>query len=297
MNIPFVDLKAQYDSIQDEIIPKVEEVFKSTKFIQGPDVAIFEESFAKYHDTKYCVGVNSGTDALILGMRALGFAPGDEVIIPTNTFIATALGASENNLKTVFVDIDPDDYGINLEDLRNKITKKTRAIIVVHLYGQPDKLEAIQQIIKESGQDIHLIEDACQAHGAEYKGKKVGSFGIFSAFSFYPGKNLGAYGDGGALLTNDPDLAQKIILLREYGQKKKYHHEIIGTNTRLDTVQAAILNVKLKYLSDWTQKRQQAAKWYSEMLQEMSNSIKTPSLLKDRMSVFHVVYLLGNFCG
>ncbi len=287
MQIPFVDLKTQFDSIQNEIEEAVNTVFHATNFIQGSDVSQFENSFAKHHGAKYCISVNSGTDALILGMRALHLSAGDEVIIPVNTFIATSLAASENGFKPVFVDIDPKDYGINLNDLKKKITRKTKAIIVVHLYGQPDKLKEIQKIIKESGKKIHLIEDACQAHSADYKGKKVGTFGIFSAFSFYPGKNLGAYGDGGALVTNNKKIANEVKLLREYGQRKKYYHDIVGTNTRLDTIQAAILNVKLKHLKEWTRARQQAAKWYNDLLKNVS-TVQTPAMFKDRMSVYHL---------
>lgn len=288
MNIPFVDLQSQYQGIKKEIDVAVGTVLSHTKFIQGPEVSQFEKEFAKFIHAKECIGLNSGTDALILGIRALGLTPHDEIILPVNTFIATALGISENKLKPVFVDIDKNDYGMDLEDLKKKITPRTKAIIVVHLFGQPEKIDEIKKIIRKTKQKIYLIEDACQAHGAKYKGKRVGTFGIFSAFSFYPGKNLGAYGDGGAIVTNSATLAKKCRMLREYGQEKKYVHKTVGINSRLDTLQAAILLVKLKHLEDWNKKRQKMARYYSELLREAFPKMKTPLLAKDRLSVFHL---------
>jgi dTDP-4-amino-4,6-dideoxygalactose transaminase len=288
MNISFVDLKAQYSSIKKEIDRTVSGVISNAHFIQGPEVSLFEKEFAQYLGAAYCIGVNSGTDALILGIRSLELMPGDEVIVPVNTFIATALGVTENRLKPVFVDMDSEDYGISLDDLKKKITKKTKAIIVVHLYGKPDKLDEIQKIIRESGQKIYLIEDACQAHGALYNKKNVGGIGVFSAFSFYPGKNLGAYGDGGAIVTNDEALALKYRMSREYGQKVKYHHESLGINSRLDTMQAAILRVKLAHLDSWNKKRQALAGYYTKKLQLLSAHVKTPRDFINRKSVFHL---------
>ena len=288
MTIPFVDLKIQYQSIKKHIDTAISEVITNTRFIQGKEVSLFEKEFATFLGAKYCIGVNSGTDALILGIRALNLNPGDEVIVPVNTFIATALGVSENKLKPVFVDMDPEDYGMDLDDLEKKITSKTRAILPVHLFGQPEKLDEIKKIIKKSEKQIYLIEDACQAHGAEYKGKKVGSMGIFSAFSFYPGKNLGAYGDGGAIVTNDAKLAETYHMLREYGSKVKYIHDTVGTNTRLDTIQAAILRVKLQYLEKWNNKRQQNAALYTKLFQKELPNIKTPPYILGRESVFHL---------
>ena len=288
MLIPFVDLKSQYQSIKKEINLAIKKVILSSQFIQGEEVKKFEEEFANYLGAKYCIGVNSGTDALILGIRALEIEKGSEIIVPANTFIATALGVSENGLKPVFVDIDEQDYGINIADLKRKINSKTKAIILVHLYGQPDKIDEVKEIIKKSGKKIYLIEDACQAHGAKYKGKRVGNFGIFSAFSFYPGKNLGAYGDGGAIVTNDKKLAEKIKLLREYGQKKKYYHETLGINSRLDSIQAAILRVKLKYLNKWNKERQEHALLYNKLIQKNIPEIVTPKFFSDRESVFHL---------
>lgn len=288
MTIPFVDLKVQYQSIKKQIDAAISEVISNTRFIQGKEVSLFEQEFAKFLGVKYCIGVNSGTDALILGIRALGLKPGDEVIVPVNTFIATALGISENKLKPVFVDMDPEDYGMDLTDLEKKITSKTRAILPVHLFGQPEKLDEINKIIKKSGKKIYLIEDACQAHGAQYKGKRVGTMGIFSAFSFYPGKNLGAYGDGGAIVTNDAKLAETYHMLREYGSKVKYIHDTVGTNTRLDTIQAAVLRVKFQYLKKWNKKRQQNAALYTTLLHKELPNIKTPLKISGRESVFHL---------
>lgn len=282
MHVPFVDLASQYKSLKKPLDRAIASVISETRFIHGLEVNEFEKEFAKYIGARYCVSVNSGTDALILGIRALNLPAGCEVIVPVHTFMATALGATQNGLIPVFVDEDPTDFGMDLGDLKKKITKKTKAIIVVHLYGQPDKLDKIQTIIKETGRTIHLIEDACQAHGAMFHGKKVGSFGVFSAFSFYPGKNLGAYGDGGAIVTGDPKLAHKVELLREYGQEKKYHHTSIGVNSRLDTIQAAILRTKLPYLDYWNKKRRTWAAYYSKRLM---NNVKIPP---DHSGVFHL---------
>jgi len=286
--IPFVDLKIQYRLLKKSIDRAIADVIASSQFIGGTQVESFEQEFGKYLGITHCISVNSGTDALILGLRALGLRPGDEVIIPVNTFIATALGATENNLKPVFVDIDPDDDYISLNDLKNKITGKTKAIIVVHLYGQPEKLNEIHKIILDSGNSIYLIEDASQAHGAEYSGNKVGTFGIFSAFSFYPGKNLGAYGDGGAIVTNNDSLAQKYRLLREYGQKVKYFHDSRGINSRLDAIQAAILRVKLAKLDYWNEQRRTIASEYNKKLYHLADYVKTPTEYPDRKSVYHL---------
>lgn len=287
MFIPLVDLKAQFQTIKAELNKAIFKVINETKFIQGQDVNKFEEEFAQYIGAKYCLGVNSGTDALILGVRALNL-PSGEVLIPANTYISTALAASGNSLKPVFVDVDENDFGINLADLQRKINSRTRALIVVHLYGQPDKIDEIKKIIKKPRKKIYLIEDACQAHGAKYKGFKVGNFGIFSAFSFYPGKNLGAYGDAGALVTNQTKLAGKLRLLREYGQRKKYFHDCLGTNSRLDTIQAGILRVKLKYLDKWNSNRKQIALQYTKLLNKKIPQIKTPKVFPERESVFHL---------
>jgi len=285
--IPFVDLAQQYKALKNEVQKAIVPIFKNGHFIGGAEVDLFEKEFALYLGAKYCVTVNSGTDALILGLRALSFEKGDEVLVPTNTFVATALGISENGYKPVFIDCDI-DYGINLSDLKRKITKKTKAIILVHLYGRPDKIDEVKKIISETGQKIHLIEDACQAHGAEYKGKKVGTFGILSFFSFYPGKNLGAYGDGGAIITDDSALEKKCRLLHQYGQEKKYYHKILGVNSRLDTVQAAILLTKLKHLEMWNGQRRKAAVLYTNLLNKVLPDIIAPHEYEGRKSVYHL---------
>ena len=288
MNVPLVDLTKQYQYLKNDIDKAILKVLTSTRFIHGEEVVKFEKEFAQYLGASHCITVNSGTDALILGMRALDLSPEDEIIVPVNTFIATALGVSENGLKPVFVDNDKNDYGMNLEDLKKKITSKTKAIVIVHLFGQPEKIDEIREIIKASGKNIYLIEDACQAHGAVYKGKKVGTFGIFSAFSFYPGKNLGAYGDGGAIVTNDDTLAVKCSMLREYGQKAKYVHQCLGINSRLDTIQAAVLRVKLPHLDRWNNKRQQIASYYTKQIRKYLPSVLIPHITPGRQSVFHL---------
>ncbi len=286
MRVPFVDLKAQYKIYKKEIDRAISETLAESQFIHGQAVNRFENEFARYLHADYAVALNSGTDALILGFRALELSPGDEVIVQANTYIATALGASENSLKPVFVDCDPADYGIDPSDLKKKINARTKAVIVTHLFGQPEKMDEIRAIIRKFGRKIHLVEDACQAHGAKYKGKRVGTFGIFSAFSFYPGKNLGAYGDGGAVVTGSSTLANKLLRLREYGQKKKYIHVSKGINSRLDTIQAAILLAKLPHLEEWNRSRQKMAQYYTKHLSGIVE--KTPVHLHDRAGIFHV---------
>jgi dTDP-4-amino-4,6-dideoxygalactose transaminase len=289
MDIPFVDLAAQYRSLKPDIDAAILRVMESGRFVGGDEVSSFEAEFADYIGVNHCIGVNSGTDALILGIRALGFSPGDEVIVPANTFIATALSVSENGLTPVFVDCD-DSYGMSLTDLERKITKKTHAVIAVHLYGRPDDIGGIRAVILKSGRKIHLIEDACQAHGAEYRGDRVGSFGSFAAFSFYPGKNLGAYGDAGAVVTNDPDLAKRVRLLHEYGSPKKYVHDTSGINSRMDELQAAVLRIKLPHLVAWNIRRQDIAVRYRTAL--VDTGIGLPPEDGERESVYHLFPVL-----
>ncbi len=285
--IPFIDLAAQYRSIKQEIDRALVDTLTSGHFIHGKQVEAFEKEFAAYIGSRYCIGVNSGTDALLIGIRALGFQPGDEIIIPSNTFLSTITAIVENGLKPVLVDIQEDDYGIDLTDLERKITSKTRAVIVVHLFGQPEKIDEIQDIISEADHHIDLIEDTCQAHGAYYKGKIVGTYGIFSAFSFYPGKNLGAYGDGGAITTNSPKIAAMVRLLHDHGQDAKYRHVIIGLNSRLDEMQAAVLRVKLHHLNEWNAQRIEIAAYYTKLMSEKIPFIKTLPTLPDRESVYN----------
>jgi len=261
MNVPFLDLKAQYMSIKDEIHTAIENVLEKTAFAGGPFVAEFEQSFAKFCNCKHAVGVGNGTDALWLSLIALGIGREDEVITVPNTFIATAEAISLVGAIPVFVDIDETTHNMNPALLEAAITKKTKAIIPVHLFGQTADMDPIMAIAQQYG--LYVIEDACQAHGAEYKGKKAGSMGHTGCFSFYPGKNLGAYGEGGAVVTDDDALAANMKMFRDHGQAQKYFHGMIGWNARLDGIQGAILNVKLKYLPAWNDARRKHAKNYT----------------------------------
>jgi len=264
MNVPFLDLKAQYRALQDEIGVAVRSVFESAAFSGGPYVAKFEEEFAAFCGTRYALGVGNGTDALWLALLAYGIGPGDEVITVPNTFIATAEAISFCGATPVFVDVNEHTYTMDPDALRNAITTRTKAVIPVHLFGQTADMDPIALIAGEYG--LLVIEDACQAHGAEYKGRMAGSLGSAGCFSFYPGKNLGAYGEAGAVVTNDPVIAAKIKMLREHGQPKKYYHSVIGWNARMDGVQGAILSVKLKYLAAANEARRAHARLYHHLL-------------------------------
>ncbi|MHC4661690.1 MAG: DegT/DnrJ/EryC1/StrS family aminotransferase [Planctomycetota bacterium] len=285
MKVNFVDLKAQYETIKEEIDAAVRGIIDNTAFILGKPVGNFEEAFAKFCGAKHAVGVGNGLEALRLICQVLDIGPGDEVITQANTFIATALGISAAGAMPVLVDCDPDTYNIDPEKIRGAITEKTKAIMPVHLYGQPVEMDEINKIANEH--DLLVIEDACQAHGAEYKGKRCGSLGAAAAFSFYPGKNLGGYGDGGAVTTNDEKLAEKIRKLRDYGQDKKYVHTIKGVNSRLDALQAAILGVKLKHLDKWNDMRRANADKYRKMLEDIPG-IKTPIEMEGVRHVYHL---------
>lgn len=284
-NIDLIDLKKQYLAIKNEIDKAIQKVVENTSFILGKEVSDFEKNFSNYCNTKYCIGVSSGTDALYLSMKALGIGPGDEVITTANTFIGTVLAISHCGAKPILVDCSESDYNIDVNKIESSITEKTKAILPVHLYGQPADMDSILELAEKYNLDI--IEDACQAHGAEYRKKRVGGIGRIGCFSFYPTKNLGSYGDGGAITTNDPDLAEKIKLLRNSGQKIKYNSIIKGYNCRLDSLQAAILNVKLKYLDKWNEQRRKNAKLYNELLEKDNNTI-TPY---ERNEVKHVYHL------
>lgn len=301
--IPFVDLKAQLRNIYGEVVEAIREVVSSTSFVLGNKVKEFENALATYCETKYCVGVNSGTDALVLALRALDIGHGDEVITVPNTFIATAAAISLTGAYPQFVEIDPDYYNMSPEKLGeflkeravydksqecyvDKTTGKSiRAVIPVHLYGQPCDMDSILQISREY--HLKVVEDACQAHGATYKGRRVGSIGDIGTFSFYPGKNLGAYGDGGAVVTDDPKIAYRVGMLRDHGSHEKYVHEYIGVNSRLDSIQAAILMVKLKYLDEWNEKRRRIAMLYSELLKDVDGII-TPKVASNTEHVWHL---------
>jgi len=287
IEVPFIDLYSQYLLAKRDIDDALSGVIKKSLFVGGDVVENFERDFAKYIGVKFIISVNSGTDALILGMRGLDLPRNSEVMLPANTFFSTALAAISNNLTPVFVDIDEKDNGINLKDLEKKMSNKTKAIILVHMYGQSDKINEVKRIIKKTGREIHLVEDACQSHGSYYNDHKIGTYGVFSAFSFYPTKNLGGFGDGGAIATNNKKLFQKYRLLRQYGSVKKYYHDEIGFNSRLDSLQAAVLSAKLNYLDSWNLKRQKAAYLYDKLLSGLSQYVITPTQFQTRKSVYY----------
>jgi dTDP-4-amino-4,6-dideoxygalactose transaminase len=264
MQIPLVDLKSQYASIRDEVEAAMHPVLEEGCFILGPPVEAFERSFAEFCGAKHCVGVANGTDALQLIFRGLRIGPGDEVIVPAFTFIASALGVSLAGATPVFVDVCRENGLLDPEKIAEAVTPRTKAILAVHLYGRCADMQRIGETASEYG--LRLVEDAAQAHGARDAGRAAGSLGIAAGFSFYPGKNLGAYGDGGAITTSDDHLAERLRLLRNWGSRKKYHHEEQGLNSRLDTLQAAVLNVKLKHLSRWNALRTRHAAEYDTLL-------------------------------
>src|SRR5690242_1766787 len=247
--LPLVDLKAQHAAIAADVDAAVQRVMTNTDFILGADVAAFEAEYAAYCEATQCVGLDSGMSALELGMRALGIGAGDEVITPAGSFIASSSAISFAGATPVWVDVDPLTYNIDPGLIEAAITPRTKAIMVVHLYGQPADMDRVFEIANRH--DLPVIEDACQSHGARYKGRRTGSIGAFAAFSFYPAKNLGAYGDAGALTTSDPELAEKVRMMRNYGQREKYDHVYLAWNRRLDTIQAAVLRVKLRHLDRW----------------------------------------------
>jgi len=264
MKIPFQNLKQEYSNLKEEIDSAVTSVLDSGRYILGENVAAFEHEFATYCGVKQGIGVASGTDALTLALRTLDIGMGDEVITVPNTYISTVDAIARNNATPVFVDIGHMSYLINTVEIKAAITARTKAIIPVHLYGQPVDMQPIMELAKEH--DLFVIEDACQAHGAEYRGKKTGSLGDIAAFSFYPTKNLGCCGDGGMVVTNNDELSGKIRELRNYGQRKKHEHVYVGYNSRLDELQAAILRVKLPHLNRWIENRRKIASLYSELL-------------------------------
>ncbi len=265
MKVPFVDLPLQYSRLRSEIDPAVLGVMAKCNFVLGQEVFDFEREFADFIGTKHCVSVGSGTDALQLILRALGIGPGDEVITVTNTFIATVEAITYVGATPVLVDCRPGDYLIDSDAVAAKVTSRTKAVIPVHLYGQAADIDPLLELGKKHG--FAVVEDAAQAHGTTWKdGRRCGTVGVAAGFSFYPGKNLGAYGDGGAVTTNDTALAEKLQLLRNWGSVVKYHHDIKGYNSRLDTMQAAVLRVKLKYLAEWNESRAAVARRYRERL-------------------------------
>jgi len=282
--INLLDLKKQYQTLKPEIDKAILSVCESGIFCLGENVAQFEKELAKYLGVNYVLGVNSGSAALLLALEALGIKEGDEVMVPANTYIATVFAVSHVRAIAIFIDHD-EYYNINPELIEEKITNKTKAIIVVHLYGQPCQMNRILEISKKY--NLFLIEDCAQAIGAEYNNKKVGTFGDIACLSFYPGKNLGAYGDGGAVLTNNIELADKIKMLRNDGQKQKYEHEIIGYNERLDEIQAAVLKVKLNCLDIWNASRSGIAEMYFNFIAEKNLNVIVPAIQKNVKHIYH----------
>jgi dTDP-4-amino-4,6-dideoxygalactose transaminase len=283
MHVPLVDLHAQYATIAYEIDGALRRVFDKADFVLGQAVREFEAAFATYCEAAYAVGVGSGTDALFLAMRALDLGPGDEVIVPAMTFVATAEPLIYCGARPVFVDVRPDDLLIDVEAVQAAITPRTRGIVPVHLYGMPANMEALRDIAQR--RDLWLLEDAAQAHGTMLQGRRVGSFGTLACFSFYPGKNLGAYGDGGMVVTADPELARRLRLLRDHGSRAKYDHSEVGFCSRLDTLQAAVLNVKLAHLDAWNAARGVAAARYDSLI---GNHVERVGLAHRGQSVHHI---------
>lgn len=284
-DIKLVDLKAQYQGIQEEILSTIKEVIEEGTFILGRRVREFEAGFARFCNSPFAIGVASGTDALVLALKAMEIGQGDEVITAPNTAAPTAEAISLARARVVFADIHPETFNIDPKEVKKKITRKTRAIISVHLYGQPAEMDELKDIARTHG--LKLIEDAAQAHGAEYKGKRVGTLGEAACFSFFPSKNLGAYGDGGAVVTSDEKIAERVRMLRDHGRKEKYLHEIEGHNSRLDTLQAAILSVKLKYLENWNERRRQHAHYYDKLLAPIKG-VTTPKVAQGLRHVYHL---------
>lgn len=266
MKVPFLDMKRGYAPIMHELTQAYDRVIDSGNFILGPEVGKFEKHFASYCQAKYCVGVASGLDALTLSLMALNLKPGDEVIVPANTYIATWIAVSRAGLKPVPVDADPKTNQINADLIEDAITERTRVLMPVHLYYQPCDIDRVNEIA--TSHSLKVISDAAQAHGMKYRGKTIGSQFLAECFSFYPTKNLGAFGDGGAITTNDPDLYDRLLMLRNYGTKQKYISEIKGFNSRLDELQAAFLSVKIKYLDNWNNMRRTAALQYLSLLED-----------------------------
>src|SRR5215467_13080315 len=284
LKVPYFDLTAQYRELRDEIREAIDHVCSKAAFILGEEVERFEQAFADYCGVKHCVGLNSGTSALHLALLAAGIGPGDEVITTANTFYATAEAICYTGATPVFADIDPATANIDPAKIEAAITKKTRAIIPVHLYGRPANLGAITKIAGDHG--LLVIEDACQAHCATYEGKRVGGFGHSAAFSFYPGKNLGAYGEGGAFTTNNDEVATIARALRSHGEATRYLHKYLGYNYRMDGFQAAVLNVKLKHLDEWTAKRRAFSSLYRELLADAQ--LDLPQDTPDAECVYHL---------
>jgi dTDP-4-amino-4,6-dideoxygalactose transaminase len=289
MTVPFLDLKAQYQTIKDEIRPAIDRVLDSCAFVLGDEVAAFEREFAAYCGTSHAVAVNTGTSALHLALLAAKVGPGDDVITVPFTFVATVAAIRYTGARAVFVDIDPISFTMNVRQLEAAITPRTKAILPVHLYGQPADMDPILDVARRH--HLIVIEDSAQAHGATYMGRPVGSIGDMGCFSFYPGKNLGAYGEGGMVTTNNPDFARTIAMLRDWGQERKYHHVLQGYNYRLEGIQGAVLRVKLRHLEAWTEARRARAARYDTLL--CRAAVATPGVVSNRRHVYHV-YAIRN---
>jgi dTDP-4-amino-4,6-dideoxygalactose transaminase len=289
--IKFLDLKEQYISIKDEIDNAIKDVILETAFIGGKYVRKFEEEFAEYQNSRYCIGVGNGTDALEIAIESLDLPKESEVIVPANSFIASSEAVTRTGSKVVFCDCNEDNYTISLSSLKSKITRDTSAILVVHLYGHPCDMDEVLSIAKEY--NLKVIEDCAQAHGSEYKGERVGSIGDIGIFSFYPGKNLGAYGDGGAIVTDSEILEKKCRMIANHGRIEKYNHEFEGRNSRLDALQASILSVKLKHLDSWTEARINVANFYLDELKNL-NEVVLPHREVWAKQVYHLFVIRTN---
>ena len=284
MSVKFLDLQTQYRSIKDEVDAAVLNVLASSQYVLGPEVEAFERQFADAHNVAESIAVNSGTSALHIALLAAGVGAGDEVIAPAMTFTATGAAIAYTGATPVFVDVDPDSFTIDPAQVEAKINSRTKALMPVHLYGQPADMDALMAIARKHG--LLVIEDAAQAHLAEFRGRKVGGIGDMAAFSFYPGKNLGAYGEGGLATTNDPELARKMRLFRDWGQEQKYHHKMIAYNYRMDAIQGAVLRVKLRHLERWTEGRRDVAARYQQRLANLG--VRPAQEVPDRRHVYHV---------
>ncbi|HQL23350.1 MAG TPA: DegT/DnrJ/EryC1/StrS family aminotransferase [candidate division Zixibacteria bacterium] len=284
MKVPYLDLQAQYQSIKDDIAAAVQRVLDSSTYVLGPSVREFEEAFARYCGTAHCAGVNSGTRALVLALRALEIGPGDEVVTAANTFVATVAAIAHTGAHPVLVDIDPRTRTIDPRLLPMALSRRTRAVIPVHLYGRPADMEAIMRLAEKY--EVSVVEDAAQAHGARYRGRRIGSFGRLAAFSFYPGKNLGAYGEAGAVTTDDPELDRRLRMLRDHGSERKYYHDLVGYNARMEGIQGAVLGVKLRRLDQWNEARRRVAARYDELLRDLP--VTTPPVDPEVEPVYHL---------
>ena len=290
MKVPFLDLKVQYASIRDEIADALQQVLDNTAFASGPFVKAFEKDFAAFCRCEFAIGVSSGTVALWMVLSGLGIGQGDEVITTPNTFIATAEAISFCGAKPVFVDVDEQTYNMNPDLLEGAITPKTKAVVPVHLFGQMADMDRIMQIARAHG--LLVVEDACQAHGAEYHERRAGSIGDAGCFSFYPGKNLGAYGEAGAVVTNNAELVEKMRMFRDHGQAKKYYHSMVGWNARMDGFQGAVLSVKLKHLPAWNEARRKNAQLYNELMKE--TNVIIPFEPEYAECVYHLYIILSD---